>query len=92
MKEGKDKGAILAYFSDKYGEKILSSPTTSGFNVLAWVTPFVLVGAGGLVVTITLMRWRARTRPAGPPEPTAPPAAPSPYEKILENELKNFDA
>src|SRR5437867_10393296 len=39
---GKDKDTILAYFSGKYGEKILSSQTASGFNVLAWVPPFGL--------------------------------------------------
>ena len=89
---GKDKDAILAYFSDKYGEKILSSPAAKGFNVLAWVTPFILVAVGGAFVGLTVMRWTAR-RQATPEAPAPPPAphVPSPYDKILEKELKNFD-
>jgi cytochrome c-type biogenesis protein CcmH len=92
MDTGKDKNGILAYFSDKYGEKILSAPTTSGFNVLAWVTPFILLLIGGAVVGITVMRWTARRR-ATPEAAASPPTphAPSQYDKILEKELKNFD-
>ena len=93
MDAGKDKDGIIAYFSEKYGEKILSAPTTVGFNLVAWVTPFVLIGLGGVFVGITLMRWRHRKLPA--PVPTPPAAAgapPSPYSQVLERELKKFDA
>jgi len=89
MDEGKDKTAILAYFSDKYGEKILSSPTTVGFNLVAWVAPFVVIGVGGVFLAITLKRWSTRSGPAPEPAPAAPSA--SPYSKILEKELKDFD-
>jgi len=37
---GKTREEILSYFSGKYGEKILSAPTTTGFNIVAWVMPF----------------------------------------------------
>ncbi len=90
MNQGKDKAAILAYFSDKYGEKILSAPTTVGFNLVAWVAPFVVLGAGAIFLGIALKRWSGRNRP-----PSAPPAQPqvtSPYSKILEKELKDFEA
>jgi cytochrome c-type biogenesis protein CcmH len=91
MDAGKDKAAILAYFSDKYGEKILSAPTAVGFNVVAWVAPFVVVGLGGVFLAFTLKRWSGRSRL--PPSEAAPPAsAASPYSKILEKELKDFDA
>jgi len=90
MNEGKDKTAILAYFSDKYGEKILSAPTTEGFNLVAWLMPFAVVGLGGVFLGITLKRWSRRNQPAPEAPPVAPPA--SPYSKILEKELKDFDA
>jgi cytochrome c-type biogenesis protein CcmH/NrfF len=49
------------------GAQIRSAPTTSGFDLLAWVTPFVVILAGaGLIVQLT-RRWRGRA--------TAPPAA-----------------
>ena len=91
MNAGKDKTAILAYFSEKYGEKILSAPTAEGFNLVAWVAPFVVVGLGGVFLAFTLRRWSARSRlPAS--EAVPPASAASPYNKILEKELKDFDA
>ncbi|MCX8071540.1 MAG: cytochrome c-type biogenesis protein CcmH [Candidatus Binatia bacterium] len=54
---GKTKREILAYFEAKYGEKILSSPTMRGFNLLAWLMPFLAVGFGLLFVGWTLRRW-----------------------------------
>jgi len=92
MDLGKSKTQILAYFANKYGEKILSSPTTSGFNLTAWVMPFALVSLGGIFVVVTLIRWSSR-RPAAPASGSGPPPPheSSPYEKILERELKDFD-
>lgn len=93
MKMGKDKEAILAHFSNKYGEKILSSPTTTGFNLVAWIVPFAMVILGGVFVGIVVMRWSGRgerTPAAAQPPPVA--HAPSPYDKVLEKELRDFDA
>lgn len=92
MQQGKGKDAVLSYFEDKYGEKILSAPTTVGFNLVAWVTPFVLVIVGGTLVGATVVRWSRRRRAAPHAVPAAGASPPSPYEKILEKELKNFDA
>lgn len=90
MALGKDKVAILEHFEEKYGEKILSSPTTEGLNLLAWIMPFALVGLGGLLVALTVRHWTNR-RPAAPVAPAVPAAA-SPYSKVLDKELKDFDA
>jgi cytochrome c-type biogenesis protein CcmH/NrfF len=92
MNLGLDKTAILAHFMDRYGEKILSSPTTTGFNLTAWVTPFVLLALGAAFVLFTLMRWRghAAAPPAVPATPESAPQAAA-YEQILERELKDFD-
>ena len=91
MALGKDKDAILAYFADKYGEKILSSPTTSGFNVMAWVTPFLVVAIGAVLLTLLVARWTRRGQPPPGPPTDAAATAESPYSKILEKELKEFD-
>lgn len=89
MKLGKNTQAILAYFGDKYGEKILSAPTAEGFNLLAWVTPFLLVGFGGVFVVITVRHWTSR-RAATAPTAAAKPS--SQYDELLDKELKDFDA
>src|SRR5262245_44414233 len=38
--QGQGKEAITASFVSRYGEKVLSAPTTTGFNLAAWITPF----------------------------------------------------
>lgn len=91
MALGKSKAEILTYFRNKYGEKILSSPTTTGFNLVAWVMPFALMILGGLIVSIAIMRWSGRAQQESRTEQQ--PARPaSPYDKILEKELKDFGA
>ena len=93
LDQGLDKTQVLAHFEQKYGEKILSSPTTSGFNLTAWIMPFVILAAGGGLVVFTLLRWRRAAGPA-PARPVA--AVPTPgeltaHERTLERELERFD-
>lgn len=93
LAHGGDRRAILAYFAEKYGEKILSSPTTRGFNLTAWVTPFLAMALGGALVTLTLVRWRRAARPL--PAPSAPPSGTpqhDAYERILTRELDRFES
>ena len=60
---------VIAYFRGKYGEKILSAPTTQGFNILAWIMPFAAILAGGALIAFTVGRWRSHSpAPAGAPE------------------------
>ncbi|MEO6878037.1 MAG: cytochrome c-type biogenesis protein CcmH [Gemmatimonadaceae bacterium] len=51
---------ILDAFTKTYGERVLMSPTKSGFNLLAWITPglALIVAAGAL--SLMLRRWGAR--------------------------------
>ena len=90
MGKGLGKTEILAHFEQKYGEKILSAPTTRGFNLAAWLTPFVLLLLGGFFVAVTLRRWqRAGAHPA--PAAPAAPAPRSPLEQQLDRELRELD-
>ncbi len=94
MAESKGEDGILAHFAEKYGEKILSSPTTTGFNLAAWVMPFVVVGIGALVVGFTLLRWRRRTADtviAPQPPSQDGPKTKSEHQKTFERELEDFD-
>ncbi len=66
---GGSREEILAWFEQKYGEKILSAPTMRGFNLAAWIVPFVVIGVGLLIVAFVLLRWRRQT--TGMPDPAA---------------------
>lgn len=55
---GKTREEILAYFQDEYGSWVLMSPPRQGTNYLAYVAPFLFLGAGGLAVQWFLLRRR----------------------------------
>jgi cytochrome c-type biogenesis protein CcmH len=86
---GKNQAEVLTYFSTKYGEKILSAPTTTGFNLVAWVTPFAVVAIAATLVVVASRRWRRA-------ETSASPVVPSPVDgerrARLNAELDRFDA
>ncbi len=92
MALGKTKKEILSYFEAKYGEKILSSPTTRGFNLLAWVAPFFVVAVGGVFLVWTLRRW---TRAGNPiPVNSRPDRSGCPNlaeDERLQRELERFE-
>jgi cytochrome c-type biogenesis protein CcmH len=50
---------IIGFFRAKYGEKILSAPTSEGFNLLAWIMPFAAIFAGCFIIVGAISRWRA---------------------------------
>lgn len=82
---GRTREEILAHFSTKYGEKILSSPTTTGFNIAAWTVPFIVIALGGLVIGVVLVRWRRATDGQ---EAAATPAMPSTTDPALKAKLE----
>lgn len=89
---GKSREDILSYFSKKYGEKIFSSPTTTGFNIAAWTVPFVVIAIGGLIIGVVLVRWRRTTGESAAPVAAAPPSATDPGLKAkLERELADLE-
>jgi len=64
LAHGMGRAEIIAYFRKQYGEKILSAPTTQGFNLLAWTMPFVALIVGGGLVVLMMGRWRGGSSPA----------------------------
>jgi cytochrome c-type biogenesis protein CcmH len=69
LAHGMGRAEIIAYFRKQYGEKILSAPTTQGFNLLAWTMPFAALLVGGGLVVLMMGRWRG-----GPPSTPQSPA------------------
>jgi cytochrome c-type biogenesis protein CcmH len=54
---GQTKSQIIKTYSDLYGEKILTSPPKKGFNLLAWVIPFLGIVMGGSLIYLALSKW-----------------------------------
>ena len=72
-----DKGmgdeAIVQEFVLKYGNTILAAPTTSGFNLVAWVVPFLVLGTATFFAAILVKRWKSGADPL--PAPASATAA-----------------
>ena len=61
LASGRSGDEIVEYYVSQYGEQILASPPKSGFNLTAWITPFVAL-AGGVVGLYYLVTSWARRR------------------------------
>jgi cytochrome c-type biogenesis protein CcmH len=89
ISHGESREQILAYYRHKFGEKILSAPTTEGFNLLAWTTPFVAIVLGGGFITLAFTRWRkVPAQQEKSPVESEPQTFDPDLRRRLENELK----
>jgi cytochrome c-type biogenesis protein CcmH/NrfF len=60
MERGDSDSLVLQSFVQKYGNTVLSAPTSSGFNMVAWIMPFA-VFAAACTLTVWLVRlWKSR--------------------------------
>ncbi|HSY78957.1 MAG TPA: cytochrome c-type biogenesis protein CcmH [Verrucomicrobiae bacterium] len=62
--EGNTRAQIIAFYRTQYGEKVLSAPTTEGFNILAWTMPFIALAVGGGLMVVAVGRWHSSSPPA----------------------------
>jgi cytochrome c-type biogenesis protein CcmH len=92
IEAGMTKEAILRFYVSQYGEQVLAAPTKTGFNLTAWILPFVMILAGGAIVRTVVKRW-TRTERASPSSPADAPsdAGDAGYREKLEKELKDLD-
>ena len=88
---GKTKQEILDYFVSAYGEGVLASPRKSGFGLTAWVTPLVVVAAGGMVVSALIWGWvRRRSALAEAAASPFPVEDLDPYEERVDEDLRSW--
>jgi len=89
---GKSEDQIKAWFVATYGsEEPLGAPIDRGFNRLAWMLPYVLGGAGALMVVGVARRWaRHEPLPAATAAADASNQDPALQAK-LDDELRDLD-
>ena len=76
---------------DKYGETVLSAPTKFGFNLTAWVMPFVALIAGGVGVRKIINSWVGRKDELDSQNETQEKPTPGKYSKRLQDELDGIE-
>ena len=55
---------ILQGFVQEYGPAVIAAPTTTGFNRVAWVMPFVALALGMAFVIAVVRSWKNKPTPA----------------------------
>lgn len=93
MQKGQSKDEILGYFVSVYGEKVLAAPQAKGFNITAWVTPFLAVILGGVLIYFVLDKWvfNAKLEEIDDESQSKKKAVDlSEYEDQLDKELKKY--
>ena len=86
---GDTESEIKAKLVAQFGPAILAEPSKHGFNLLAWVLPFVALGIGAAALGWLVWRWsRGRARSSAPAG--GPPIDPE-LERRVDEELARFD-
>jgi cytochrome c-type biogenesis protein CcmH/NrfF len=90
--KGTSDEAILAKFERQYGKVVLASPPTEGFDLTAWVMPFLVLAAGSVVAYLVAVRMK-RAKTAAPAVAVVAGAAqlPAAYNSAIEKELESFE-
>jgi cytochrome c-type biogenesis protein CcmH len=89
LQSGKSEQQVIAYFVAAYGEGIRQDPPKSGFTLLMWLGPIVMLLVGIFVVARVARRWRALA-PVAPTEPDLDALSPADEERLrhlLEAEI-----
>ena len=60
LERGDNDSLILQSFVQKYGNTVLSAPTLSGFNVIAWIMPFAVFALATAIAVWLVRMWKAR--------------------------------
>jgi len=66
---GDSDNGILQSFVEKYGPTVLAAPTASGFNLIAWIMPYLVlaIGVGGVVLVVRAWHKHPKAVPAEGP-------------------------
>ena len=88
LAQGRTEEQIIQSFVAQYGEQVLASPPKRGFNLTAWVLPFVAILGGGGVVYIALRNWVRRGQRSQ--TDTMAEEGDEEYQRRLKKELEEF--
>ena len=62
--KGNNDDLVLQGFVQEYGPTVIAAPTAQGFNRVAWIMPFVVLGLGITFVIYVVRSWKNRPEPA----------------------------
>jgi cytochrome c-type biogenesis protein CcmH len=87
---GDTKSEIKRQLVVQFGPAVLAEPSKHGFNLLAWVLPFVGIGLGAVALGALAWRWSRARGPA--PARAGGPALDPELDRRVDEELAKFDS
>ncbi len=93
IEKGQSKEEIIQYFVSTKGERILAAPTKKGFNLTAWILPFLAILLGGGVIYIFLDKCLVSRKDTdrGSKYSGNKRVPEKKYLDLVEKELREFD-
>jgi cytochrome c-type biogenesis protein CcmH len=88
--EGRSNGEIIAGFVDDMGLVVLAAPPASGFNLTAWILPFVLLGVAAVAIALLLRSWKALAPAGNGVAAPAPGGGEGTHSDQIEEELREL--
>jgi cytochrome c-type biogenesis protein CcmH len=85
---GVSDDAIVASFVRREGTQALAVPPAEGFNLLAWVMPFVAIGLGLLAIYAFIRKF---SRPRAAEVAAVDPAVLNRYQDQIEKDLAKLE-
>jgi cytochrome c-type biogenesis protein CcmH len=85
---GDTKSEIKQQLFDQFGPAVLAEPSKHGFNLLAWVLPFVGIGLAAAVLGVLAWRW---TRSREPVAAVAGAPLDPELDRRVDDELARFE-
>jgi cytochrome c-type biogenesis protein CcmH len=64
LQRGESDDLTLQAFVQKYGTTVIAAPTTTGFNRVAWIMPYLALVLGITAVVLIVRAWKGRPLPA----------------------------
>jgi cytochrome c-type biogenesis protein CcmH len=83
---GQSEEQVLQAMVAQFGPAVLAAPPTEGFNLTAWIMPFVALALGLWLAIVVVRRWHARRHAAAPD-----PYLLERYRANLEREMKRLE-
>ena len=84
LQKGETVEQIVDSFVARMGKQVLSAPTMKGFDITAWIMPFVILCLGAIVVSWIAVRMARPTMQAAEPVPAV-------VDPRIEKELREFE-
>jgi cytochrome c-type biogenesis protein CcmH len=88
QKAGMSDQSIVDTFVKEMGLVALAVPPAEGFNLMAWVMPFVAIGLG---LAAIFVYWKRFRRPAAVASSTSEPVIDEKYRQRIEAETADLD-